>query len=183
MNSTLHSIIKAANFAAEKHRDQRRKDPQKTPYINHPIGVAHILCDEGSVGDGDVLQAAILHDTVEDTNTSFEELEKNFGKKVRDIVAEVTDDKSLNRIERKKAQISRAKDACHEAKLVKLADKLYNLRDIKRVAPVGWSKKDVDDYFTFSKSVLDEIRGTNESLENALDDIIKNHFSHSHAKI
>ena len=132
-------LLKAADFAAKKHRDQRRKDSAMSPYINHPIGVAHILTDEGGVTDLAVLQAALLHDTVEDTDTSFEEIEEHFGREVRDLVAEVTDDKRLPYAERKRLQIVNAPKKSPKAKLVKLADKLYNLRDLSRETPRGWS--------------------------------------------
>lgn len=131
---------KCINFAAIKHRDQRRKDSKETPYINHPIGVAYILTSEGNVTDLDVVIAAILHDTVEDTDTSFDEIENEFGSKIRDIVAEVTDDKSLPKMERKRLQIEHALTASREAKLVKLADKLYNLRDLQKEIPKGWTE-------------------------------------------
>lgn len=131
---------KCINFAAIKHRDQRRKDSKETPYINHPIGVAYILTSEGNVTDLDVVIAAILHDTVEDTDTSFDEIENEFGSKIRDIVAEVTDDKSLPKMERKRLQIEHALTASREAKLVKLADKLYNLRDLQKEIPKEWTE-------------------------------------------
>lgn len=131
---------KCINFAAIKHRDQRRSDSKETPYINHPIGVAYILTSEGNVTDLDVVIAAILHDTVEDTDTSFDEIENEFGSKIRDIVAEVTDDKSLPKMERKRLQIEHALTASREAKLVKLADKLYNLRDLQKEIPKGWTE-------------------------------------------
>lgn len=131
---------KCMNFAAIKHRDQRRKDSKETPYINHPVGVAHILSSEGNITDLDVLMAAILHDTVEDTDTSIDEIENVFGPKIRGIVAEVTDDKSLPKQERKRLQIEHALTASREAKLVKLADKLYNLRDLQKEIPQGWTE-------------------------------------------
>lgn len=103
------------------------------------LGVACLLV-EADVSDLNVLMAAILHDTVEDTDTSFDELEEQFGKAVRAIVAECTDDKSKPKQMRKILQIRHAKKISREAKLVKLADKLYNLRDLERCTPVGWSK-------------------------------------------
>lgn len=157
------AFMKCANFAAVKHKDQRRMDSEKTPYINHPIGtriyfsfiylfsfsdsfnlfhsigVAFILTNEANVTDTNVIQAALLHDTVEDTDTTFDEIEEHFGRKVRKIVQEVTDDKSLPKLERKRLQIAHAKHSSHEAKLVKLADKLYNLRDLERCVPEGWT--------------------------------------------
>lgn len=152
---------KCIDFAARKHRDQRRKDSEKTPYINHPIGNDFIfiffgyfdtLCDvflfsgvacilaEADITDIKVLMAAILHDTVEDTDTTLDELEEHFGKTVRNIVAECSDDKSLPKQERKRLQIEHAKSASKRAKLVKLADKLYNLRDLEKSLPSGWTE-------------------------------------------
>ena len=98
-------ILHAVHFAADKHRDQRRKGVEASPYINHPIQVAELIARVGDVDDVTVLIAAVLHDTVEDTETTFEELEEVFGPKVRDLVAEVTDDKSLPKAKRKKLQI------------------------------------------------------------------------------
>jgi guanosine-3',5'-bis(diphosphate) 3'-pyrophosphohydrolase len=98
------AILDACQFAAEKHVTQRRKG-DGSPYINHPIGVAHLLWREGGVRDVAVLQAAVLHDTVEDTDTSFEELEARFGSTVRALVAEVSDDKVLSKVERKRYQV------------------------------------------------------------------------------
>lgn len=172
-DNILTAYTKCINFAAIKHRDQRRLDPSKTPYINHPIGVAFILTSEGKITDQNVLQAAILHDTVEDTDTTFEEIEINFGPKITSIVREVTDDKSLPKMERKRLQIEHAKTASYEAKLVKLADKLYNLRDLDSVAPEGWTEERCREYFIWAKKVVDNLRGTNELLENALDVIFK----------
>lgn len=173
MNSdkTIRILTSTINFAAEKHKDQRRKDPEQTPYINHPIGVANILTEEANISDLIVIQAAILHDTVEDTDTSLEEIEDKFGKKVRDIVDEVTDDKSLPKLERKRLQIEHAPGTTYEAKLVKLADKLYNLRDLEKSTPSGWSEQRVQEYFEWSKKVVDGLRGTNAALENSLDKI------------
>ena len=133
--TSMANIIKAADFAAKKHRDQRRKGPDKAPYINHPIGVANILANEGGIDDPIVLQAALLHDTVEDTETSLDEIEQEFGKIVRDVVDEVTDQKDLPSKERKRLQVINAPKKSPRAKLVKLADKLYNLRDLHQSPP------------------------------------------------
>lgn len=110
--------------------------------------MAFILTSEGGITDSEVIQAALLHDTVEDTITTFDEIEEHFGQSVRKIVEEVTDDKSLPKQERKRLQIVHAKDTSHKAKLVKLADKLYNLRDLQCCAPEGWT--DVRTYFFIS---------------------------------
>ena len=132
--TSMAKVIKAADFAAKKHRDQRRKGLDE-PYINHPIGVANILANEGGIDDPIVLQAALLHDTVEDTETSLDEIEQEFGKIVRDVVDEVTDQKDLPSKERKRLQVINAPKKSPRAKLVKLADKLYNLRDLHKSPP------------------------------------------------
>ncbi|CAK9820758.1 Guanosine-3',5'-bis(diphosphate) 3'-pyrophosphohydrolase MESH1 [Anthophora plagiata] len=165
----ISTIIKCVNFAAIKHKDQRRKDEEETPYINHPIGVANILIQEGQIYDPATIVAALLHDTVEDTETTFEEIENIFGTEVCNIVKEVTDDKSLPKLQRKKLQIENAPKKSHKAKLITLADKLYNLRDLQRAIPIGWSQDRIKDYFKWSKAVIDGCRRTNFNLERELD--------------
>src|SRR6185369_12298336 len=132
-------VIRAVEFAAEKHRDQRRKDSDASPYINHPIALANVLANEGGVFDPEVLCAALLHDTLEDTATTRAELDAAFGARIRSIVEEVTDDKSLPKAERKRLQIEHAASISREAQLVKLADKVCNLRDLAERPPAGWS--------------------------------------------
>ncbi|KAM9366623.1 guanosine-3',5'-bis(diphosphate) 3'-pyrophosphohydrolase MESH1 isoform 1-T1 [Symphorus nematophorus] len=173
MNSDAVLLLETVNFAAEKHRNQRRKDAEQTPYINHPIGVARILSHEGGVTDIEVLQAALLHDTVEDTDTSPAELEAKFGTIVARIVQEVTDDKSLPKQERKRQQVEHAPHCSRQAKLVKLADKLYNLRDLNRCTPVGWSAERVQEYFVWASEVVKGLRGTNSALEEKLDELFR----------
>ncbi|XP_021693732.1 guanosine-3',5'-bis(diphosphate) 3'-pyrophosphohydrolase MESH1 isoform X2 [Aedes aegypti] len=173
VSSVLTTYTKCINFAAVKHRNQRRLDSDKTPYINHPIGVAQILTAEGDITDFEVIQAAILHDTVEDTDTTFEELEREFGYAVRRLVEEVTDDKTLPKAERKRLQIEHAAGTSPQAKLVKLADKIYNLRDLQRCRPEGWTEERCRDYFTWAKRVCEGLRGTNQALEGILDEIFK----------
>ncbi|KAL0270860.1 UNVERIFIED_CONTAM: hypothetical protein PYX00_008131 [Menopon gallinae] len=171
----VSEIIKCVNFAAIKHKDQRRKDSDQTPYINHPVGVAYILTHEAGVDDPAVIQAAILHDVIEDTETTYEELLANFGEEVTEIVRECTDDKSLDKMERKRLQIERAKGSSTKAKLVKLADKLYNLRDLDRCTPVGWTKQRVDEYFIWAHKVVTNLSGTNKNMEDSLAQIFREH--------
>lgn len=171
VSSVLITYTKCVDFAAVKHRNQRRLDSDKTPYINHPIGVAQILTAEGGVSDFEVIQAAILHDTVEDTDTTFEELEREFGYRVRRLVEEVTDDKSLPKDERKRLQIEHAADTSPQAKQVKLADKIYNLRDLQRCRPGGWTEERCREYFVWARKVCEGLRGTNAALERILDEI------------
>ncbi|KAF7645211.1 hypothetical protein LDENG_00208420 [Lucifuga dentata] len=173
MNSYLALVLETVNFAAEKHRNQRRKDPEQTPYINHPIGVARILSHEGGITDIEVLQAALLHDTVEDTDTSPAELEAMFGPVVARIVQEVTDDKSLPKQERKRLQVEHAPHCSQQAKLVKLADKLYNLRDLNRCMPTGWTAERVQEYFVWASQVVKGLKGTNQALEEKLEELFR----------
>lgn len=142
-------------------------------YIVSKLGVANILTEEAKITNLNAIQAAILHDTVEDTDTTFEEIEREFGVQIRSIVAEVTDDKSLPKQTRKQLQIEHAASSSYEAKLVKLADKLYNLRDLEKAAPVGWGKERVHEYFVWAKKVVDGLRGTNQEMEEGLDEIFK----------
>ena len=128
------AVLEATNFAAEKHRNQRRKNVEQTPYINHPIEVATILTRAG-INDEDALIAALLHDTIEDTETSVEEVTERFGSNVIRIVMECTDDKKLDKVTRKKYQISHAAEISVQGKLVKLADKLSNLGGMFRNPP------------------------------------------------
>lgn len=162
-------ILKALAFAAHKHRDQRRKDVNASPYINHPIALANVLCNEGGITDASVLCAALLHDTVEDTETMPDELIEQFGKTICDIVMEVTDDKSLPKAERKFLQIEHAVHASHQAKLVKLADKICNLKDIAECPPADWDLERKQQYFKWSKEVVNQVRGTNATLEAVFD--------------
>lgn len=171
--SDAAGIIEAAHFAAVKHKAQKRKDAEETPYINHPIGVARILSHEAGISDLAVLQAALLHDTVEDTHTTFVEIEEKFGPEVRRIVEEVTDDKTLPKMARKQLQIEHAPHCSHKAKLVKLADKLYNLRDLNRSTPKGWSERRVQEYFQWAFQVVNGLQGTNEVMEKQLDQLFK----------
>ncbi|NXS07542.1 MESH1 pyrophosphohydrolase, partial [Neodrepanis coruscans] len=142
--SELARLVEAADFAARKHKEQRRKDPEGTPYINHP-----------------------------DTDTTFSEIEQWFGPEVRRVVEEVTDDKTLPKMERKRLQVERAPGCSHQAKLVKLADKLYNLRDLNRCTPQGWSAQRVQEYFRWAALVVSGLRGTSAALEGALQSLFR----------
>jgi GTP diphosphokinase / guanosine-3',5'-bis(diphosphate) 3'-diphosphatase len=162
-------LLDALAFAAYKHRDQRRKDQAKSPYINHPIAVARLLWHHG-VTDPTVLVAGILHDTIEDTLTTREELVERFGEAVAAVVCEVTDDKSLPKQRRKELQVEHGPQLSREAKLVKLADKTANLRDMVESPPHDWSAERRHEYFEWAERVVAGLRGVNASLEQAFDD-------------
>ncbi|EAX02125.1 HD domain containing 3, isoform CRA_a [Homo sapiens] len=138
-----------------------------------PEGVARILTHEAGITDIVVLQAALLHDTVEDTDTTLDEVELHFGAQVRRLVEEVTDDKTLPKLERKRLQVEQAPHSSPGAKLVKLADKLYNLRDLNRCTPEGWSEHRVQEYFEWAAQVVKGLQGTNRQLEEALKHLFK----------
>src|SRR6266581_996994 len=156
---SLGLLLKATSFAAEKHRNQRRKDADASPYINHPIALASLLKEHG-IDDVVVLCAALLHDTIEDTNTTADDLRREFGDDITAVVLEVTDDNTLGKMERKRLQIAQAGSTSKRAKLVKLADKNCNVRDIVSSPPAGWPLQRKLDYYAWAKAVVDEIRGT-----------------------
>lgn len=164
-------ILKAVAFAAHKHRDQRRKDKDASPYINHPIQLATVLWEEGGVTDPQVIAAALLHDTLEDTETTWHELRGEFGEEIADVVLEVTDTKWLRKEVRKRLQVSRAKHSSDMAKLVKLADKICNVRDIAAHPPANWPLERKRQYFEWAKEVVDRLRGTHAELERKFDDV------------
>jgi guanosine-3',5'-bis(diphosphate) 3'-pyrophosphohydrolase len=169
--SALPSFIRAVDFAAGKHRNQRRKDAEASPYINHPIALARVLVEAG-IEDPLVLCAAVLHDTVEDTETSVEELREQFGAAVASVVAEVTDDKALDKATRKERQVLRAPHSSPAAKLVKLADKICNLRDLLASPPAGWPAERKREYFVWAGRVIDGLRGTHAGLEAMFDGLL-----------
>ena len=172
MQTTLNplaALVQAVAFAADKHRNQRRKDAEASPYINHPIALANVLANEGGVQDVTVLCAAVLHDTIEDTETTADELRAVFGDQVASVVLEVTDDKSLEKSVRKQKQIEHAPHISPQAQLVKLADKISNLRDILASPPADWSPERKQAYFDWAAAVVAGLRGVHPGLEVVFD--------------
>ena len=154
MSNSALLILKACEFAADKHRSQRRKDQARTPYINHPLAVARVLANEGGVKDAEILAAAILHDTLEDTETTLKELEREFGARIAGLVAEVTDNKSLPKKLRKQLQIDRAPHKSRGAALIKTADKICNLRDLGQLPPTHWTVERKGKYIEWARDVV-----------------------------
>jgi len=169
----LTLLLKAIKFSAEKHRDQRRKGVDASPYINHPIEVAEAIATIAGVSDPTILVAALLHDTVEDTLTKPEEIEAAFGREVRLLVEEVTDDKSLHKLERKRLQVEHAPHASSAAQLIKIADKMSNVRDIKNNPPADWPIERRLEYLDFSDRVVAGCRGVNAPLEASYDEVVR----------
>jgi guanosine-3',5'-bis(diphosphate) 3'-pyrophosphohydrolase len=172
--STLDAseLLRALAFAARKHKDQRRKDADASPYINHPIAVASVLATEAGVTDDVTLLAAILHDTVEDTETTPEELEREFGQAVARVVAEVTDDRSLPKEVRKELQVHHAAAASARAKALKMADKICNVRDVTTAPPAGWSLDRRRQYVDWAVAVVAGCRGEEPTLEAVFDEAV-----------
>ena len=168
--SELKLLIKALAFAAEKHKNQRRKNVDASPYINHPVSLASILCNEAHVTDTNVICGALLHDTVEDTETTAGELTREFGQEICGIVMDVTDDKTIeDKQKRKQLQIEHAAHISEPAKLVKLADKISNLRDVANDPPADWDLERRRKYFDWAKQVIDQLRGVHPDLELLFD--------------
>ncbi len=167
--TSLGPLLDALQFAAIKHRDQRRKDASSSPYINHPIALAHLLVHTGAVTDLVVLQAAVLHDTLEDTETTEAELRARFGAAVTALVLEVSDDKSLPKARRKALQIEHAPHKSAGAALVKLADKICNLHDLAQAPPADWPLARRQEYFDWAKRVVDGLPRVNAALLQAFD--------------
>jgi len=170
--NNLAKFIEAASFAAKKHRRQKRKGADEEPYINHPLEVANLLANVGKVEDYDILIAAILHDTIEDTETTKEEITELFGKQVSEMVLEVTDDKSLPKAERKQKQIEHAPHLSTGAKLIKLGDKSSNIRDVTENPPDFWSNERRLEYIIWGEKVIAGVRGVNENLEKHFDELV-----------
>ena len=172
MNHTL--ILKAAHFAAQKHRTQRREDEDASPYINHPISVALAVAQIGGVDDPEILAAALLHDTIEGTEITPEELEDQFGKQVCKYVLEVTDDKTLPKDERKQRQIEHAKKLSKGAALIKLGDKISNVTDVTDNPPADWDINRRREYLNWAEKVVGNCPQVNERMENKFQEVLNN---------
>lgn len=166
---SVRRIMAAARFAAEKHAQQRRKGESAEPYFNHLLEVAELIAASSRELDVELMMAAFLHDTVEDTGVTLLELEQRFGKDVADLVAEVTDDKSLPKETRKQLQVQHTPEKSQRAQTLKLADKTSNLRAIISSPPVGWSRERKQQYFEWARQVISGIASPNEYLKAEFD--------------
>jgi (p)ppGpp synthase/HD superfamily hydrolase len=173
----LQPLFAALSFAADKHRDQRRKDRDSSPYINHPIALADVLVRHGAA-DLTVLQAALLHDTIEDTETTPDEIEARFGPEVRALVEAVTDDKRLPKAVRKQLQVDHAASLSDSAKLIKLADKICNVADVARAPPAHWDLQRQRDYLEWADDVVAGCRGVHAALEAHFDRVLADAREH-----
>lgn len=162
---TFATVMDAAFFGAERHATQRRKDIAATPYINHPLSLASLLATEAGIDDFIIICAVLLHDTIEDTDTTEDELRQRYGDEITDIVLELSDDKSLPKAVRKQYQIDHAAAKTLKAKIASLADKTCNLRDLAVSTPIGWTAERVDLYFDWAEKVGRQLMGQNPLLD------------------
>jgi GTP diphosphokinase / guanosine-3',5'-bis(diphosphate) 3'-diphosphatase len=173
---SLPQFVRALEIASRKHSTQRRKDAVSSPYINHPIALVSILAVEAGIDDSGVLCAALLHDTIEDTDTTRDELAETFGSTIADIVVEVTDDKQLSKHVRKQLQIEHAPALSRAAGLVKCADKIANLRDLAECPPPDWALERRQE-FDWAKSVVDGVRDVPPGLRQLFNTAYERHPS------
>jgi guanosine-3',5'-bis(diphosphate) 3'-pyrophosphohydrolase len=166
---SVQRILAAARFAAERHREQKRKGKAGEPYVNHLLEVADLIACSIDVVDTNLIAAALLHDTVEDTATTIQELRENFGEDVASLVAEVTDDKSLPKETRKALQVRNAPHKSERAATIKLADKISNLRAVLACPPTDWSVERQREYFRWAKQVVDGLPAPNAILKAEFD--------------
>ena len=169
MSTDLVKLARAADYAARQHIAQRRKGERAEPYVNHLIEVAALLAEATAGEDVVLLMGGLLHDTLEDTDATYEDLEQRFGPEVASLVAEVTDDKSLPKEERKRLQVEKTPSKSRRAKLLKIADKTSNLRSLMRSPPSGWTPERLRDYVVWAEAVVRSCRGLNARLEAGFD--------------
>jgi len=170
-DSDALDLLTALNFAAQKHNGHFRKD--SGPFINHPIAVAELLARVAKISHVPLLQAALLHDVLEDTATPAQELEERFGPEVLSIVQEVTDDQLLPKAERKRLQVERAPRLSLSAKQIRIADKICNVMDLTLTQPAAWPMERKRDYLDWAQQVVDGCRGCNPDLESHFDAVLK----------
>jgi len=168
--NNLVSVMRAADCAAKWHVNQRRKGSAQEPYVNHLLEVAGLVTEATGGSDTDAVIAALLHDAIEDQGVTAELITSEFGKHVADIVVEVTDDKSLPKDERKRLQITNAQKKSREAKLIKLGDKISNIRAVTNSPAIGWAVERRTEYVDWAKQVVSGLRGTSPWLEQQFDE-------------
>jgi GTP diphosphokinase / guanosine-3',5'-bis(diphosphate) 3'-diphosphatase len=165
-------IADAILFAAAAHTGQFRKDGT-TPYINHPLQVMHHLVHVAAISDEELLCAAVLHDVIEDTSITALQIEQRYSKRIRFIVEELTDDKHLGKSERKLLQIENAHTLTHDARLIRISDKICNVHDMYMAPPQNWSITERLNYVTWALAVVEHIRGTHDKLEKNFDEEVR----------
>ena len=156
----VDKLLQTLYFAAKAHKSQKRKGDGGVPYINHLIEVATLLSLEAGVTDIEVLQAAVLHDVLEDTPVTLDELNDVFGERVAGLIEAVTDDKSLSLEQRRQKQVDMISCASPEVKLIKLADHCSNIVCI----PDTWVANRVEQYKMWSFEVASKCFSISDRL-------------------
>ncbi|MCB0587630.1 MAG: bifunctional (p)ppGpp synthetase/guanosine-3',5'-bis(diphosphate) 3'-pyrophosphohydrolase [Phaeodactylibacter sp.] len=168
-NDLLAKVMDAAVYAAMKHQYQRRAGYDKLPYMNHLLKVTEALIRIGGERDEALLLAAVLHDVLEDTDATHEELARHFGREAADIVLELTDDMSIPYMERKWLQVEKARQLSEKARKIRIVDKATNIRDILSY-PLDWPLEKKENYLDNSIQVVSRIRGANPRLDAWFDE-------------
>lgn len=171
--SNLQLLFKALNYAAEQHKAQRRKGDDSVPYINHPIKVTTILTQFVSTPSDELIAASLLHDVVEDTDATIDDIKNMFGPVIASIVQEVTDDKSLPKIESKQKQIDNAPHLSINAKLIRICDKIANVRDICGENIPDWDYKTKIEYINWAEEVVKGLGKFHDELEFTFKDEVR----------
>jgi GTP diphosphokinase / guanosine-3',5'-bis(diphosphate) 3'-diphosphatase len=166
---SLRDVLKAALFAAEKHANQRRRGARAQPYIQHPLEVALMVAQALPQRDTNLIQAALLHDCLEDAEVTYSQLEEEFGADVAALVLEVTDDKSLPKQTRKNLQVESAPRKSARAQYIRVADKISNLRSILNDPPIDWTPERQREYVRWAKAVIDRLTSPPPSLKEEFD--------------
>jgi (p)ppGpp synthase/HD superfamily hydrolase len=173
MLTGLRLISEAADVAARRHSGMARKGRGNEPYINHLAEVANLLATVTDGADAELVAAAWLHDTIEDTEITREELAQKFGGRVADLVAEVTDDMSLPKQQRQLKQIEDAPHKSPGAKLIKVADKISNIRARIVPEPSSEERADLAAYAIWAEKVVAGCRGVNPKLDAKFDETVR----------
>ncbi len=171
--SNLPLLFKALNYAAEQHKSQRRKGMESVPYINHPIKVTTIITQFIPNASDELIAASILHDVVEDTDATVDDIKNKFGETIASIVQEVTDDKSLSKAESRRKQIENAPKLSYNAKIIRICDKIANVRDICGENIPDWDFKTKIEYLNWAEQVVYALDKFHEELEFTFKDEVR----------
>ena len=174
MLTGLRLVCEAAELASRRHSGQPRKGHEGEPYINHLAEVANLLASVTDGADAELVAAGWLHDTIEDTDTTHEELAQRFGLHVADMVEEVTDDMTLPKSERRRLQVIEAPNSSAGAKQIKIADKISNIRARIFFEPSFEQKLELIDYLGWAEQVVAGCRGVNAGLDALFDETVAN---------
>ena len=173
MLAPLRLVSEAAELAARRHNGMARKGRGNEPYINHLAEVANLLSAATEGADAELVAAGWLHDSIEDTETTREELAQKFSERVASLVVECTDDMNLPKAERRRLQAVHAPKKSPSAKLIKIADKISNIGARIHSDPSTEERDDLVDYINWAEQVVAGCRGGNAFLDQTFDKTVK----------